>query len=195
MKIRTLVAVLALTVAFNAAADEVEDQIKLGLDAYQARDYKIAIDELNYAIAQMQEKLNTENETLLPEPLAGWTANEVENTSAAMAMMGGGTNMSRKYQRGTERIEITLMAGSPMIAGALAMINNPMVLSSSPDTKPYRYKRIKGMKQTTGGQIEITLSLLGQIMYQIKAQGVDEAVIKQYLDATDFSKIQNALLQ
>mgnify|MGYP000025297832 CR=1 FL=1 len=50
-----------------------------------------AVDELNYAVAQIQQKLNTQNETLLPEPLDGWTAGEVENTSAAMAIMGTDT--------------------------------------------------------------------------------------------------------
>jgi hypothetical protein len=112
-----------------------------------------------------------------------------------MAMMGGGTNMSRSYQRGEASVEISLIAGSPMIAGALAMIGNPMVMSGSPDTKPYRYKRIKGMRQASDGRVEITLSVAGQIMYQIKAYGTDDAAIEQYLNATDFNKIQSALLQ
>ena len=195
MKAKSFLSALALTFCVSVSADEVEDQIKLGLEAYQAKEYKVAIDELNYAVAQLQEKLNAENASLLPEPLAGWTASEVENTSGAMAMMGGGTHMSRTYQRDSESIEITIMSSSPMVAGMLAMINNPMMLNSSPDIKPYRYKRIKGTRQMTGNQIEITLSLLGQIMFQIKANGSSDEAIKQYLDATDFPKIQNVLLQ
>lgn len=179
-----------------AVADEVEEQIQLGLESYRNRDYKAAVDDLNYAVAQIREKLNAEHATLLPEPLDGWTASEVENASAGLAMMGGGSHMSRTYRRGGESLEITLTAGSPMVAGALTMINNPMLLSSSPDLKPYRYKRVNGMKQTSGERIEVTLGLAGQIMLQLTGQNLsDEAVITAYLDAMDLERIQEALLQ
>jgi hypothetical protein len=191
---KQLLLALVLTYSAGVSADDIQDQINLGLEAYQSKDYKLAIEELNYAVAQLQEKVNTQNADLLPEPLEGWTASEVENASAAMAMMGGGTTMSRSYRRGSETVEITLMSGSPMVVGMLQMVNNPMMLSSSPDTTPYRYKRIKGMKQGVDGDIEVTLSIAGQIMYQITVKGSSEDVITQYLDATDFSKIQNALL-
>lgn len=194
MNTRLLLAAIAIALSAAATADEIKDQINLGLEAYESKDYKLAIDELNYAVAQLQEKVDAENANLLPEPLEGWTATQVENSSSAMAMMGGGTNMSRSYQRGPETIEITLMSGSPMVAGMLGMMNNPMLLSSSPDTKPYRYKRIKGMKKTAGEEIEVTLSVLGQIMYQVTARGSSEEAVKQYLDATDFQKIQQSLL-
>lgn len=194
MKNRLLVAAFAIALSASALADEITDQINLGLEAYESQDYRLAIDELNYAIVQLQEKVDAENANLLPEPLEGWTASAVENTSSAMAMMGGGTNMTREYQRGSETVEITLIAGSPMVAGMLGMVNNPMILSSSPDTKPYRYKRIKGMKKTIGDEIEVTLSVLGQIMYQVTARNSSEASIEAYLDATDFPGIQQSLL-
>lgn len=194
MNTRLLLAAIAIALSAAATADEIKDQINLGLEAYESKDYRLAIDELNYAVAQLQEKVDAENANLLPEPLEGWTATQVENSSSAMAMMGGGTNMSRSYQRGPETIEITLMSGSPMVAGMLGMMNNPMLLSSSPDTKPYRYKRIKGMKKTAGEEIEVTLSVLGQIMYQVTARGSSEEAVEQYLDATDFQKIQQSLL-
>jgi hypothetical protein len=191
---RFLLATFVLVFSAWTTADAIRDQINLGLEAYESKDYSLAIEELNYVVAQLQEKLNAENAGLLPEPLDGWTASEVENTSAAMAMMGGGTNMTRSYRRGSETVEITLMSGSPMVTGMLAMVNNPMMLSSSPDLKPYRYRRHKGMKKTADGEIEVTLSVLGQIMYQVTARDSSEDVIKGYLDATDFSTIQQALI-
>jgi hypothetical protein len=196
MMSRKILLTLLLGCALAAAADEVEDQIRLGLESYQGGDYQAAIDDLNYAVAQIQEQLNAQHGTLLPEPLPGWTASAVENTSGGMAMMGGGTNMSRSYQRDGESLELSITAGSPMIAAALAMINSPMLLSTSPDMKPYRYKRIKGMKQVSAGRIEITLALAGQIMVQLTANNLaDEGVVTEYLDAMDFDRIQGALLQ
>lgn len=194
MKMRVLACSLLLALSGPALADEVEEQFSLALEAYKDKDYKAAIEEINYALAQIQEKLNQENARLLPEALAGWTASEVENASAGLAMMGGGTNMSRSYSRGQERVEITVTAGSPMVAGFLGMINNPMLLANDPSTKAYRYKRIKGMKKDTGNGMEITLSVAGQIMVQINGRGVDEQVIEQYLDAIDFKKLEAAFL-
>ena len=194
--LRRLLAGILLTASISASADGVEDQIGLGLESYKNKDYKAAVDDLNYAIALIQEKLNSKNATLLPEPLAGWSATDVENNSAGMAMMGGGTHMSRSYQRDSESVEISITSGSPMVAGALMMINNPMVLSSSPDMKPYRYKRVKGMQQVSGNRIETTLALVGQIMVQVNATNLaDQSVIEQYLDAMDFDQIKSALLQ
>ena len=192
---RLLISIL-LTTSISASADEVENQISLGLEAYKNKDYKAAVDDLNYAVAQIQEKMNLKNATLLPEPLDGWTATVVENNSAGMAMMGGGTQMSRSYQHDSESLEISITAGSPMVAGVLMMINNPMLLSSSPDMKPYRYKRIKGMQQVSGNRVETTLALVGQIMVQVNATNLaDPAIIERYLDAMDFDQIQSALLQ
>ncbi|MGB5641458.1 MAG: hypothetical protein WBM63_20305 [Sedimenticolaceae bacterium] len=194
--LRRLLIGILLTTSISATADEVEDQINLALDSYRSKNYKAAVDDLNYAVAQIQEKLNSTNATLLPEPLDGWTATEVENNSAGMAMMGGGTQMSRSYQRGSESLEISIIAGSPMMAGLLMMINNPMLLSSSPDMKPYRHKRIKGMQQVSGNRVETTLALAGQIMVQVDATNLaDPAVIEQYLEAMDFDQIQSAFLQ
>jgi hypothetical protein len=194
--LRRLLISILLTTSISASADEVEDQINLGLESYKNKEYKAAVDDLNYAVAQIQEKMNLKNATLLPEPLDGWTATAVENNSAGMAMMVGGTQMSRSYQHDSESLEISITAGSPMVAGVLMMINNPMLLSSSPDMKPYRYKRIKGMQQVSGNRVETTLALAGQIMVQVTATNLaDPAVIERYLDAMDFDQIQSALLQ
>lgn len=192
---RLMIGIL-LTASINASADEVEDQINMGLESYRSNDYKAAIDDLNYAVAQIQEKLNAKNATLLPEPLDGWSASEIENNSAGMSILGGGTQMSRSYQHDRESIEISITAGSPMVAGVLMMINNPILLSSSPDMKPYRYKRLKGMQQISGNRVETTLAVAGQVMVQVNATNLaDLAVIKQYLDAMDFAQIKSALLQ
>jgi len=179
----------------TAQADEITDQIKAGAAAYEQQDYQLAVEELNYALAQIQEKLNAANATLLPEPLPGWTAEEVENTSGAMVMMGGGTNMSRTYRRDSQSVQITIIANSPVVSGMMAMLSNPMVISSNPDMKPYRYQRMKGVKETSGDSLSITLGLAGQVMIKLEGEGLeDEKVLEEYLDAMDFKRIQSALI-
>lgn len=190
--ISTLLAAMLSTTLFS---DEIEEQIKVGLESYQSGDSKTAIEDLNYAIAKLQEKVNAENAKLLPEPLEGWSAEAVSNGSGAMTILGGGTQMSRSYTHGAERVKISIMSG-PMIGATLGMINNPMLLGNNPDTTAYRYKRYKGMKKINGNSTEVMLSVSGQIMVQIEANGVKNAmkVIENYLHEIDFAKLKEALL-
>ena len=179
-----------------ASADEVTDFIQSGLEAYEQQDHQGAISDLNYAVAQIQEVINSRNAQLLPEPLAGWTASVVENAGAPMSMLGGGTNMTRSYARDGETLEISIVANSPWVMGMMQMMSNPMLMASNPNIKPYRYQRFKGMKESGEGQSEVTLSVVGQIMVKVTARNLaDESVIERYLDAMDFDAIQTSLLQ
>ncbi len=189
-----VVTILLLIAAPWAGADDVEEQIRLGLDSYRQGDYKAAIDDLNFAVAQIREKLNAQQATLLPEPLEGWTASETEHNTAAMSMLGGGAHLTRTYRRGDESVEITIMAGSPMVSSLLAMINNPMMLSGNPNMKPYRFKRIRGVREETRGDIKITLALGGQIMVQLAGRGAGEESLESYLAVLDFEEIKRSLL-
>jgi hypothetical protein len=93
-------------------------------------------------------------------------------------------------------VEINITANSPWIAGMMQMMSNPMLMAGNPDLKPYRYKRVNGMKESTEGHVEVTLSLASQVMVKVTGDSLsDEAVIEQYLDAMDFEQIQTALLQ
>ena len=190
---------VVLTLAFSSGqirADDITDQIHSALEAYAQQDYQGAIGDLNYAVARIQETIHTKNAKLLPEALEGWTASEVENTGAAMAMLGGGNSLTRHYTRGPESVEINITANSPWIAGMMQMMSNPMLMAGNPDLKPYRYKRVNGMKESTEGHVEVTLSLASQVMVKVTGDSLsDEAVIEQYLDAMDFEQIQTALLQ
>ena len=187
--------------ASNAFADEISDQIESGLKAYQEKDYKLALDELKYAEAQLQEKVNQENAVLLPEPLEGWEAEDVKTTS--MSMAGGGTMMSRQYKRGKEKLKIEIAANSPLMSMMTMMMKNPMLLSSNPDASPYRYKRAKGMIEIKRNKMDTKLMLAGQILLSLELSGMDKAdlktkgkeVVKQYLDKMDFAKIKEAFLE
>lgn len=177
-------------------ADEIEDQIQAGLKAYQDKEYKIAVDELKFAMAQLEKLAHNDNKKLLPTVLDGWTMKEDDSqTQAAMSMLGGGTTIGANYIRGNESIHIQIIANSPMIAMIGMMINNPMMAAPDENTKPYRYKRIKGIKKTEGSNTEITLLLVGQIMIRLDGKNLKEsAILEQYLDKIDMNKLKEALL-
>lgn len=189
---------LLMAVSFTAAmADEVTDQIESGMKAYNDKDYKLALEELKFATAQIQELANKENSALLPDALKGWTADEVKAQS--MQMLGGGSMFSRSYNRGDERLKIELAANSPMINMVSMMLSNPMMAAGNPKMKPYRYKRIKGVMEEKRNAVETKLLVAGQILVSMDYNKPDKAkakeVVEAYLDSMDFDKIKDAFLQ
>ncbi len=198
MKRLLLAGLISLPMLMSTAlmADDIEDQIQAGLKAYQDKDYKIAVDELKYAMAGLEKLAQNDNQKLLPPALDGWTMKTDDGTTqAAMSMMGGGTTIGANYTRGNENVHIQIIANSPMIAMVGMMINNPMMAAADENTKPYRYKRIKGVKKVEGTNTEITLLLVGQIMLRLDGENLkDPAVLEQYLDTMDMKALKEALL-
>ncbi|MCW8821172.1 MAG: hypothetical protein OQK45_03010 [Sulfurovum sp.] len=195
---RTTLGILSLAVLVSSSlyADKVTDQIQTAIQSYEDKEYKLAIDDLKFAIVQIEKLDNEENKKLLPNALEGWTATAGDNSAqAAMSMMGGGTSIQGIYTRGNEHIEISIIANSPMLAMVGMMINNPALSAADPSTEPYRYKRVKGMKKKEGTTTEITLILAGQIMIKLMGENLkDDAVLEQYLDAMDMKKLKMSLL-
>ncbi|MGC9351457.1 MAG: hypothetical protein ACP5D3_05670, partial [Sulfurovum sp.] len=75
------------------------------------------------------------------------------------------------------------------------MISNPM-FAGNDGNEPYRYKRLKGIKNKKGESSEITLLMAGQIMIKLTGNRLrEDTVLEQYLDQMDMKKIQSALLQ
>ncbi len=164
----------------------------------KSKTIKRRVEELKFVTAQLQQLQQAEIQKLMPKALEGWTEKESkDNNQAAMAMLGGmtGTTMKSEFQRSRERVIIEVMANSPMMQMMSMMLKNPAMMAGQKNTKPYRYKKAKGMIKTENNKTEITLMLAGQIL--IKATGrqlEDDAVLKEYLEQLDFSKLKEALL-
>jgi hypothetical protein len=177
-------------------ADNITDPIQIALKAYKDKEYKLAIEELKYATAALQKLEAEENRKLLPDPLDGWEKKEGdESGQAAMNMFGGGSMTTAEYTRGDEHIEVQIIANSPMIATVAMMINNSM-FSGAEGGEPYRYKKLKGIKQKNGDTTEITLLMAGQIMIKLTGKNLkEERLLEQYLDKMELQTIQSKLLQ
>jgi len=199
MKINTLLKATILLSLLNTAvyADDISDQITAGLEAYKEQDYKMALEELKFVTAQIQQLNQEELQKLMPQALEGWTEKEGNNrdNQVAMSMMGGGTSMKKEFQRDREKVTVEVLANSPMMQMMTMILKNPAMMAGQKNTKPYRYKRAKGMIKTDKNQTEISLVLAGQILVKITGRKLeDDAVLKEYLEQLDFSKLKDALL-
>lgn len=178
-----------------AYADKVETRIQGATEAYQEGDYADAIEELESAVAEIQEKLNQRYLMLLPEAPAGWEAREGEAQTDRMALMGGGTHLIREYVRDEEQITVEMMANSPMLAALNIVLNNPAMLAGTPNTEPYRYKTYRGIKKIQdNGNVEVSLLVGNTTLIQLKGSNLeDPETLEKFLDAMDFDKIKQMI--
>jgi hypothetical protein len=197
-KSRVLLAAAAmLSVSVPTVADEVTDQIGVAQQAYEAGNLGQAVDELQYAVAQIQEKLKADYVKLLPEPLAGWTADEAIAQSGGMAALAGGSMMSRDYRKegGSETVSLQIMSGGAMTQAFSMMLSNPMFMQMDPSAKMYRLQGNRGLlKHDRGSKSwEISLMLRNGIMVQATGSGLaDKGPVEAYLKAIDFKAVEEA---
>ncbi len=110
----------------GARADDVTDQINEALKAYQNHDTQTAIAALDAAANLMRQARADGLKKLLPPAPPGWSADEAESTAVGVAMLGGGITASRAYHNGDQRVEVQIMADSPVLQGLGALIGSPL---------------------------------------------------------------------
>ncbi|MBR0652084.1 hypothetical protein GXW78_20675 [Roseomonas terrae] len=123
---------MAVATALPTHADEVEDSIREGLEAYGRRDLGTARQALEQAVQLLAQKNADRLGAILPAPLAGWTAEdgEAQTSAAGMALLGGGIQASRTYRRGDASVEIQVIGDSPLVAQLIPVISSPALAAS-----------------------------------------------------------------
>jgi hypothetical protein len=188
---------LLLTAGMSAAADPITDQIDAGRRAYEAGDARVAVQALNFAVAQIEEQLKTAQLQLLPAALPGWTAENAVSESGGLAAMIAGTNLSRGYRREEDgaTLTISVTADSPLLAMMNMMMSAPMLMQADPSSSPYSFGGFRGtLKKGDDGTETIMLMIGSRILVQLESSGVDQQTLEAYLEAMNLSQLEKALL-
>ncbi|MCE9665406.1 hypothetical protein LY622_18440 [Halomonas sp. M5N1S17] len=191
-------ATLAMPFTASALADEVVEQIELGLELYQEEDYGGAVTELEFAINDIRKLLSGRIAETFPDAPEGWTAGEAESAGgggAAALMGGGGSMLQRNYREdeGEGRLEASLMIDNPMVQGMAAMFNNPAMIAAQPNMERVRMGRESAIVkwEAERSRVEATLLLDGRILMQVKGQGVESPdVAVELLKAWDLADVR-----
>jgi ABC-type branched-subunit amino acid transport system substrate-binding protein len=125
---------LLLACVPGAQADDVTDQINEALKAYQGQDAQTAIAALDAAANLLRQARADGLKKLLPTVPPGWTADEAEASAVGAAMLGGGTTASRTYHNGSQRVEVQIVAESPMLQGMAALLGSPFAAAGGMKT-------------------------------------------------------------
>lgn len=184
--------ILALTLLVSSVqADDITDSIQEATDAYAKGDNSKAIESLNYAVQLLQQAKAKNLETLLPEPLSGWTAEKAESSAVGAAMFGGGITIDKRYSKGDSHINIQIVTDSPMLQGMLALFANPMFATSSGG----KLEKVAGQKAlstydpaTQSGDYQFAVAT--KYMVTVKGEKASEDDMKAYAEGIDFKKME-----
>jgi hypothetical protein len=188
LKAAALGGALVLASVSGSFADDVTDQIDEALKAYKKKDYATATTALDAAANLIRQAKAETTKTLLPEPLAGWTADEAEVTTMGAGMMGGGTSILRQYRKGDDQVEVTLVSDSPMLQAMAMMFSGAM---SGPDNK---LVVIDGRKTTYAKSDNAYQTLVANktLVKVSGSEGVDDKTLRAYLKAVKFAELEKA---
>jgi len=175
---------LAAGLGSASAADEIEDAIAAGLEAYRAGDMAGAKEELDYAATLLGQKKAAGLAAFLPPAFDGWTRSDGDASAAGAALFGGGLNASADYTRGADMVEIQIMADSPMVAGMGAMLGNPAMMATQGEVR--RVGRQRYVVTADGGVMAL---VGGRALVQLSGSAAREDKIA-YFEAIDFAGLE-----
>ncbi len=161
----TVLVAAAFLLPSAAFADEVEDSINEALKLYKEGKYTEASISLQLAVNAINEKKGGAISSALPDKIGDWKGGEV-NQSNALAVIGGGATIERKYSKAGRDATITIIADSPMISQVVGLMANPAIAG------------LAGLKMKKAGDNTVTIQKdagMGQIVvdnrFLIQIQG------------------------
>ena len=136
---RLLFGVLLLLPIFGAhpspaRADDVTDQMDQARAAYQKHDLPTAVAALDAAANLLRQAQADALKAVLPPVPPGWTADQVDTSSVAAAVLGGGTTVSRTYHKADQQVDVQIITDSPMLQGMAMLINSPLAAAAGMKT-------------------------------------------------------------
>ena len=190
---RLLVLAVTMGLMFNGPlfADEVTDSITQGLEQYNKGSYAEAMNSLNYASQKIGQIKADALKVLIPQPLSGWTADEVVSQAAGTAMFGGGLSAEGRFHKGDQgNITVKIVTDSPLLQSMMMLISNPMFASSSGG----RLEKINNQTaivkyETQAKQGDINVVVAGKVLVTVEGNDVSQDELMAYAKAVDYDKI------
>ena len=192
-KITLFLVMLSFALSALAIADEIENDIKNGLESYKTKKYGKAIVLLDSASQKIRKVKAGSIETVFPNALSGWIAKNPESAAIGSMFMGGAISASRTYASNTKTIKIEIVSDSPLVSMVSGMLSNPMIVAASP---MLNIKQVKGESvmlewdpASQAGSAKIVID--NKVLITISGNNCREEDIMNYVNAIDYKKIRD----
>jgi len=172
-------------------ADEITDSIEEAMAYYKENNYVEASSSLDYASQLIRQKRSGKLEAFLPEPLAGWSAEDVKSQAAGPGYLGGMISAKRKYKKDKSSVTMEIITDSPTLQSMVMLFSNPAYASADGGklTKIKRQKAIVKYKPSKkNGEINIVVAK--QYLVSVKGRNVNKDDLVDYASAIDYKKLK-----
>lgn len=172
-------------------ADEITDSIEEAMEYYKESNYVEAANSLDYASQLIRQKRSGKLEALLPEPLAGWSAEDVKSQAAGPGYLGGMISAKRKYKKDKSSVTIEIITDSPALQSMVMLFSNPAYASADGGklTKIKRQKAIiKYHPSKNNGEINIVVAK--QYLVSVKGRNISQNDLVDYASAIDYKMLK-----
>jgi hypothetical protein len=172
-------------------ADEITDSIEEAIEYYKEGDYVEAANNLDYASQLIRQKRSGNLEAFLPEPLTGWSGEDIKSQAAGAGYLGGMISAKRKYRKDQSSVTIEIITDSPALQSMVMVFSNPAYASADGGklTKIKRQKAIiKYRPSKKDGEINIVVAK--QYLVTIKGRNVGKNDLVDYASAIDYKKLK-----
>lgn len=190
MKTLTLAALAAVVIAMPVRADEVVDNLKTGLSAYEASNYSEALQAIDYASQLIRQKKGAAVAAILPAAPSGWTAEEPESEAAAAALMGGIVTAKRRYNKGDASVTIQLQSDSPLLQTYGMMFSNPALMAGSgAKLETIKGQRVAVTYKAADKNGEIKAVVDNRYVLEVQGSNLSREELTAFVAAIDFPKL------
>jgi len=172
-------------------ADEITDSIEEAMAYYKENNYVEASNSLDYASQLIRQKRSGKLEAFLPEPLAGWSAEDVKSQAAGPGYLGGMISAKRKYKKDKSSVTMEIITDSPTLQSMVMLFSNPAYASADGGTltKIKRQKAIvKYNPSKKNGEINIVVAK--QYLVSVKGRNVNKNDLVDYASAIDYKNLK-----
>jgi hypothetical protein len=181
------VATLPLLLPAPAQADEVADALAEATRAYQAGQVATARTAMEEALQLLAQRTAAELSTALPSALPGWQAEKAESQTAALGLLGGGSQASRRYKNATgQYVEIQVTADSPLLAQLGMVMANPAIAGAMG-----KLIHIGSQRAIQNNNNEIQMMVDNRILVMVNGNASTEDKLA-YAQAIDLTKLSSS---
>jgi hypothetical protein len=181
-----------LAVAFSgfmsgaALSDDVADAIEAGRKAYADGELAKAKEALGLASQLIGQKHAEAYGKLLPAPLTGWTADEIEITAVGSAAYGASSALRRYENKAGDQIEVQISSDSAVIAQFATMMATREVAGAMGKIVTLGSERAL---QSVDGDLHMAVGGKFIIAVQGSASVVDKLAYARAIDVAALSKL------
>jgi len=185
--LRTIAAAAVLLVAAPAlGADDVTEAIDQARKAYQGGDLASAKQSLDLASQLIGQKNADTFGKLLPAPLAGWKADDVQTTAIGAVGFGAST-ASRHYTNAKgDSVEVQITGDSTIVMQYATVLNNPAIAGAL--GKIVRVGNQRAI-QAQNGDVHMVINNKYMVIVSGSGSANDKVAYAQAVDVGKLSKM------